>query len=231
VPYSSYALDKFTDRWEYGDSWFAQAAYVLDPEFMDHDQASNAEVMTGFLNTVERIGILKEVRKKKAAYEDIWKKRRGLISANPKKLDTYEFYPDYPKSDHPEVKAFGSKVGSQLALYRNKKGITGRPSVVLSDQAMPAYLWWDQNGSTTKELQTVARIVLAQPASASIIERINSEFAFIKDKKRNRLGHEKANKLVDVFTIFAFSRGCARLGMWNLQWGTPKATTLWWRAA
>jgi len=45
----------------------------------------------------------------------------------------------------------------------------------------------------------VARLVLAQPASASICERINSEFAFIKDPRRNRLQHDKANKLVAIF--------------------------------
>jgi hypothetical protein len=86
------------------------------------------------------------------------------------------------------VQDFVVKINSQLALYKNKKGITGRPGVLLSVKSMPANLWWDQNGSTFKELQMMARIVLAQPASASICERINSEFAFIKDRKRNRLG-------------------------------------------
>ena len=41
--------------------------------------------------------------------------------------------------------------------------------------------------------------MLAQPASASICERINSEFEFVKDRRRNRLGHDKANKLVALF--------------------------------
>jgi len=41
-------------------------------------------------------------------------------------------------------------------------------------------------------------MVLAQPASASICERINSEFAFVKDRRRNRLAHSKANKLVSL---------------------------------
>ena len=49
------------------------------------------------------------------------------------------------------------------------------------------------------ELQAVARIILAQPASASICERINSEFEFVKDRRRNRLSHEKSNKLVALF--------------------------------
>ena len=64
---------------------------------------------------------------------------------------------------------------------------------------MPAYLWWDNHGSGTPELQTIARLVLAQPASASIIERINSEFEFVKDRRRNRLAHGTAAKLVGLF--------------------------------
>ena len=45
----------------------------------------------------------------------------------------------------------------------------------------------------------MARLVLSQPASASICERINSEFAFVKDPRRNKLEHSKANKLVSLF--------------------------------
>ena len=62
-----------------------------------------------------------------------------------------------------------------------------------------ADMWWDQHGSSTPELQVMARMVLAQPASASICERINSEFAFVKDRRRNRLSHARANKLVGLF--------------------------------
>ena len=54
-------------------------------------------------------------------------------------------------------------------------------------------------GSSVPELQTVARLVLSQPASASLCERINSEFEFVKDRRRNRLGHTNANMLVGLF--------------------------------
>ena len=54
-------------------------------------------------------------------------------------------------------------------------------------------------GASVPELQEVAMLVLSQPASASIIERINGEFAFVKDRRRNRLAHQKANKLVGLF--------------------------------
>ena len=64
---------------------------------------------------------------------------------------------------------------------------------------MPSYLWWDQHGAAVPELQAVARMILAQPGSASICERINSEFEFIKDRRRNRLSHDKADKLVALF--------------------------------
>ena len=49
------------------------------------------------------------------------------------------------------------------------------------------------------ELQAVARMILAQPGSASICERINSEFELVKDRRRNRLNHNKADKLVALF--------------------------------
>ena len=45
----------------------------------------------------------------------------------------------------------------------------------------------------------MARLVLSQPASASICERINSEFAFVKDRRRNKLEHTRANQLVALF--------------------------------
>ena len=64
---------------------------------------------------------------------------------------------------------------------------------------MPAHVWWDTYGSSVLELQTFARLLLSQPSSASICERINSEFAFVKDPRRNRLKHIRANKLVALF--------------------------------
>lgn len=58
------AADKFDERWAYAHSDIASAAYVCDPEFINHDQAGSEEVMSGFMNTLEKVGILMEVRKK-----------------------------------------------------------------------------------------------------------------------------------------------------------------------
>ena len=87
---------------------------------------------------------------------------------------------------------------------------------------MPSYEWWEQYGSSTPELQTVACKILSQPSSASIIERINSEFAFVKDKRpRNRLLHWRSNKLVGLFHDLRLLKKMRRLlcteciGLWN----------------
>lgn len=202
VSYSADALEKHGERWSYGHVPFFGAAYVLDPEFIDHNQASNAEVMEGLMETTRRIGILVEVRrleKLDKRYSTLWEKRATLIAGDKMAQKTYDHYPTYPSATDTNVKAFGTAVISQLALYRNRKGMFAYECVMDAAKNMPAYLWWDQNGATVPQLQTMARLVLAQPASASIIERINSEFEFIKDRRRNRLKHERANKLVSLF--------------------------------
>lgn len=112
---------------------------------------------------------------------------------------SWDNYPKYPDVKDAKIKDFCAKVSAQHALYKSKKGIFARSWVIDAAPKMPAYMWWDAHGASVPELQTVARLVLAQPASSSICERINSEFAFIKDRKRNRLAHDKANKLVGLF--------------------------------
>ena len=41
------------------------------------------------------------------------------------------------------------------------------------------------------------RLAASQESAGAI--RVNSEFAFVKDRRRNRLAHSKANKLVGLF--------------------------------
>lgn len=132
-------------------------------------------------------------------FSEDWKKRAEMISKDKMSQATFTHYPKYPDKRDANVKGFCAKVNVQLCLYRARKGIFERDWIMESAEKMPAYMWWDQNGSSLPELQKVARMVLAQPASASICERINSEFAFVKDKARNKLAHDKADKLVSLF--------------------------------
>jgi hypothetical protein len=158
--------------------------------------------MDGFFATLEKIAILLKVRTMMEQDPDLalkWSKRKAMITADPLKQKTLDDFPDYPDSTDADVMAFCTAANSQLTLYKGKKGIFARAWVMESARDMPAHLWWDQNGGSVPELQVFARMVLAQPASASICERINSEFEFVKDRRRNRLGHDKANLLVGLF--------------------------------
>ena len=200
--YKAVATEKHAERWAYGHASIAAAAYVLDPEFHGHQQSTNTEVTEGFMDTLEKIAILVEVRRLDAASDDLkkqWKARAELITADPSKLTSFDHWPKYPTEKDAAVKVFAAKANAQLALFTGKKGIFSREWVFDSAEKTPAYMWWDLNGGSVPELQTVARLVLSQPASSSICERINGEFAFVKDPRRNRLGHAKASKLVGLF--------------------------------
>ena len=202
LPYKDLLIKKHGERWDYADCALYFAAYVLDPEFHGHKQQTMNDVMEGFVTTLEKIAILIEVRRLNeldGRYTSAWKARSDAIAADPMAGRSWDNYPTYPTATTLEVKDFCCKASAQLALYRGKKGMFGREWVMEAAVKMPAYLWWDANGGSVPELQAVACIVLAQPASASICERINSEFAFVKDRRRNRLSHVKANKLVRIF--------------------------------
>ena len=197
--YARVLSDKHADRWAYGHADFCAAAYCLDPEFISHDSSSNTEVVTGFMNVAEKIGILRIIRAEVDKWSPLWEARLAFLGDDPSRLKSYEAYPTYPTIDDSGVSAFCQKVNEQLTIYRGRKGTFARKWVMDSAAQQPAYLWWDANGATVPELQFMARLVLAQPASASICERINSEFAFVKDPRRNRLEHTKAEKLVALF--------------------------------
>ena len=196
------AKDKWMERWAYGHRDVAAAAYVLDPEFHGHDQGSNQEVTKGFMVTLEKIAILMEVRRREQSSDELekaWTKRAEYIAEDPKHWKDYTHFPTYPTNTHNEVKLFCRTVSEQLTHYRSRLGIFASEWVFDAAESMPAYAWWDQYGSGVPELQAFARLLLSQPSSASICERINSEFAFVKDPRRNRLKHGKANKLVALF--------------------------------
>lgn len=205
--FASHAIEKHEQRWAYGHCSLAAAAYVVDLEFQSHEQENNEEVMEGFYDVVEKIGILKEVRriiaqKDSAASDELakkWEARKAMIVADPSKQKTWDHFPTYPTVESASVSAFCKTVTGQLALYRGRKACFARAWVMQAADSMPAYLWWDQHGSSVAELQLVSRIILATPASASICERINSEFAFVKDRRRNRLAHHRASKLTALF--------------------------------
>ena len=129
VSYSKDAVKAHEQRWAYAHCPFFAAGYVVDPEFVGHDQASNAEVMEGFNETVEKLAILLKVRKEKEKYDAQWAKRRAAINADPTAQSKWDDYPTYPTSKDTDVGYFCAAASTQLTLYRGKKGTTA-PSPV-----------------------------------------------------------------------------------------------------
>ena len=136
------AIDKWSERWAYGHRDVAAAAYVVDPEFHSHDQASNEEVTRGYMATVEKIGILMDVRRRQREspneLEQAWKKRCEFITADKKNWHSYTLYPTYPNKNSAEVKAYCKKVSEQLHHYRQRKGVFACEWVFEAAETMPA---------------------------------------------------------------------------------------------
>lgn len=119
------AVEKHAERWAYGHEPLAAAAYVLDPEFHGHSQESNTEVVEGFMDTVEKVGILVAARKaaeESPGIETQWEKRAELLLKDPNKQTTWTHYPKYPTTQDEAVKDFCSKVSAQITMYRARKG-------------------------------------------------------------------------------------------------------------
>lgn len=140
---------------------------------MEHKQWRDASVMSDFLNVVDKIGILLETR---ARVE------KGELKVEPGAA--------YPKAA--DVVEFSRAVVEEHVMYRTQQGIYARPGALESRRTIPGHQWFAQYGATTPHLQDVAMKVLGHVASATAIERINSEFSYIHDKKRNRLAHNES---------------------------------------
>ena len=121
------AQEKWMERWAYGHRDVSAAAYMVDPEFHSHDQASNSEVTAGFMKTLEKLAILMEVRRREqespGELEKEWKTRLEFLKLDKKNWRSFDHYPSYPDKSHAAVKTFCRKVSEQLHLYRNRKGI------------------------------------------------------------------------------------------------------------
>lgn len=206
-PYQEKLTEAHEERWAYGHVPFFGAAYVLDPEYVDHQQFTNAEVVDAFNTTMEKLAILLQVRRRREEYAESWALRKQMIEGDKMLQKTLDNYPSYPDTKDVAVKDFCKAVNQELAIYKNKKGDFAREWLMDSACDMPAHLWWQQNGGSTPHLQKIAMLVLSQPASASLCERINSEFGFIKDRRRNRLQHARASKLVSMFHNFRMVQG------------------------
>jgi hypothetical protein len=92
-----------------------------------------------------------------------------------------------------------AKAIAQHAEFMRGEGHMGEPEVQEAAKMMPAYIFWETHGSAWPELQYAAMRICAQISSSSVTERTWSNYDYVHNKRRNRLGVGRAKKLVQVY--------------------------------
>ena len=80
--------------------------------------------------------------------------------------------------------------------FREKRGFFDNEKAWKFDLATDLVVWWGRWGIMHPPLKKLAMRVLDQPTSIGAAERAWKVYSFIHDKKKNRLDHERATKLV-----------------------------------
>lgn len=84
----------------------------------------------------------------------------------------------------------------QLLNYKRKAGIFAADGLFELARDISPTAWWELHGSATPELKHIALLALSQLAGVGAAERNWKCFAFIHDRRRNRLSKDKAEMLV-----------------------------------
>ena len=92
-----------------------------------------------------------------------------------------------------------SKAMKEYSSYRDKEGLFASAHVQQAAKTLPAYQWWSTWGSAAPTLQKVAQRILAQPASSSACERVNSEAEHIKSLKQNTMTTENMDDHLYIY--------------------------------
>lgn len=91
----------------------------------------------------------------------------------------------------------------QILHYREKSGIFANKLVWETAGKIDPITWWSGNFiDSAPELTQMAKRVLSIPTSSAASERNWSNFAYIHDKKRNRLTPDHVLKLVYIYSNY-----------------------------
>lgn len=93
---------------------------------------------------------------------------------------------------------------AQWITYRDEDGVFANEEAQEMARRIPAFKWWRTYGAMVPELQEVAMRVLAQPASSSASERVNSEAGHIKSIKRSRMKTETMQQKLCIYHNLRF---------------------------
>lgn len=120
---------------------------------------------------------------------------------------------------HPNVGHMDT-VRLQFLSFVEKKGKFSSPTAKRDarNPKINALQWWKFHGGDTKELRDMAFRVLAQPISASSVEKPWSTYSFIHHAKRNQLNESQAD---DLMFVHSNLRLLSRFNQ-NYQYGLHK---------
>ena len=94
-------------------------------------------------------------------------------------------------------------IWTQILNYKGKNGVFANKLAWETAGKVDPITWWYGNFSdSAPELTQVAKKVLSIPTSSAASERNWSAFAYIHDKKRNRLRADRILKLVYIYSNY-----------------------------
>jgi hypothetical protein len=103
---------------------------------------------------------------------------------------------------HNEPEKVATALAQHSAFLRGV-GYLGQAEVRDAAKQMPPHIFWEHHGYALPELRVAAMRICAQISSSCVCERTFSNYDYVHNKRRNRLGVARAQKLVKVF-------GCLR---------------------
>ena len=107
---------------------------------------------------------------------------------------------------HPLEEEAAKRATNEFQIFRAKQGVFARPHVQKMIGEMPSYQWFQQFGAAVPHLQWFAVRIFAMVSGGAAPERFYSKLAWFKNKRRNRLGHHKTEKLLWVHLNLALKK-------------------------
>ena len=95
------------------------------------------------------------------------------------------------------------EIWTQILNYKEKSGVFANKLAWETVGKVDPIVWWYGNfNDSASELTQMAKRILSIPTSSAASERNWSAFAYIHDKKRNRLTPDRVLKLVYIYSNY-----------------------------
>ena len=124
------------------------------------------------------------------------------------------------KAAPPELGLTINNITVEMAKFTELQGTFSEEVVQSQIKTSAGYMWWQMFGAGCPTLQWLAVRILAQTTSAAAAESAWSEFDFVFNRRRSRLGKETASRLVYVHCNSRLLRRFQKV-RYNENWVKP----------